>query len=163
MKYFDYSYQVNQPVARVFPYLLDLMSMQEELNYFEKGNLSTNDLPPDQVGKCYYIATCHGDVTVTCTIELIKIDAPRHVHFEYSYQISEKGQPETNGSSFLPWDTMSCITGFEEHNGKTQVTSLMYAHGVDTTLKKCLTWLLGFVNSFKQKKFLKKLANHLNT
>ncbi len=162
MKYLEYSYHVNKTLSETFSHLIDLMRLQRENNYFRKANVSTNHYASEDIGKQYYITTSHGDIIVICTMELIKIIENAQVTFEYTYQILEKGKPTENGSSFLPWDRMYCITGFEGDNEKTRVTTVMYASGVDTFFKVCITRFLGFINGFQQRKSIKKLVNSIN-
>ncbi len=162
MKYLEYSYHIKKTVPESFSHLIDLMRLQKENNYFPKATITTNDLSPNQIGKQYYVATNHGDIVVICTMELLKIVENAQVTFEYTYQILEKGKPTENGSSFLPWRAMYCITGFEEEKGGTRITTLMYASGVDTFFKTCLTRLLALLNGFQQRKAVKKLAESIN-
>ncbi len=162
MQYLEYSYLINKNVSEAFTYLIDLVRLQSEHNYFQSATISTNDLAPNEPGKQYYVATVHGDIIVVCTMELIEIKQNVQVIFEYTYQIIEKGKPTENGGLFLPWDSMFCITGFEEEKGQTRVTTVLHANGVNSFFKVCLTKVLGFFNGFQQRKSIARLLKSIN-
>ena len=162
MKYMEYYYIVDKPIDKVFARIIDLKRLQDDIEYFKKADVTTNDLAPDQIGKAYYIRQTHSDITTECKIEVVKVQEPTLATLEYTYRAIEKDGAILESKSFLPWKSMSCAIGFEEEGDKTRITTVMVANGVESFLAMCTTKLFSWFNIQEQKRVIRRVKKYIN-
>ncbi len=156
------SYFVEPPQATVFSYVTNFFQMHEDLNVFENAKVTTNDLASNQIGKCYFIRSTHGDLVVETMIKLQEIKTPNFASFEYTYKTIDAHGKIKDGCSLMPWNTMTCKLNFDSIDGKTKVTNSMLAHGNMSLAGVLFTKFFAIINIFQMFKYNKRTVLFLN-
>jgi len=162
MKYFTISYTVKGMIREVFDYVVDVVRLHEELKWFGKGKLATNDLSPTSIGKKYTVLVGASGDSVETTIEVIKIDPPHSIEMSYNYRTLKRNGSSKDGC-LLPWESMRCVLDFKESNGKTTVTTNMYANGVDSLWKRVMTRIFSYINWLQQWSAVNRIKNRIES